>query len=81
MKNAAIQAMMLNVTKALDISDKKDRLSFVKSTKDEIEKGRAYTSQQVSMIASAQSEKHAIACMFRPIPITHFGSIRSLISV
>ncbi|WP_232363152.1 site-specific integrase [Alteromonas naphthalenivorans] len=57
----AIQAMMLNVTKALDISDKKDRLSFIKSAKDEIEKSRAYTNQQVSMIASAQSEKHALA--------------------
>ena len=56
----AIQAMMLNVTKALDISDKKDRLSFIKSAKDEIEKSRAYTNQQVSMIASAQSEKHAL---------------------
>ena len=57
----AIQAMMLNVTKTLDITDKKDRLSFIKSAKDEIEKSRAYTSQQVSMIASAQSEKHALA--------------------
>ncbi|GGF14979.1 site-specific integrase [Pseudoalteromonas gelatinilytica] len=68
----AIQAMMLNVTKALDISDKKDRLSFVKSTKDEIEKGRAYTSQQVSMIASAQSEKHAIATQ-----IAHAAGLRA----
>ena len=57
----AIQAMMLNVTKALDISDKK-----------EIEKGRAYTSQQVSMIASAQSEKHAIATQ-----IAHAAGLRA----
>jgi hypothetical protein len=30
---------------------------------------------------SVDEQKEAGICMFRPIPITHFGSIRSLISV
>ena len=29
----------------------------------------------------SQAEFQGLDCMFRPIPITHFGSIRSLISV
>lgn len=54
----AIQAMMQHVTHQLS---KSERLPVIKSESQQILKGRAYSSNQVSIIAAAQTEKNSLA--------------------
>ncbi len=58
MERQAIQVMMQHVTHKIDV---KDRLEVVKSEHEQALTSRAYTSEQISAIASAQTEKHALA--------------------
>ena len=54
----AIQAMMQHVTHQLD---KSERLPVIKSERQQVLKGRAYSNKQVSIIAAAQTDKNALA--------------------
>jgi integrase len=54
----AIQTMMLHVTSQIKESE---RLPVIKSVHKQILDGRAYTSKQVSMVTSSQTEKNALA--------------------
>jgi integrase len=59
MERQAIQCMMHNVTKVLEKNDKLDTL--IKSKRETIEASRSYTPDQVHAIASAQTERNALA--------------------
>ena len=58
MERQAIQCMMQNVTQKLALSE---RLPVVKSEQTQILTSRAYTAQQVEMIAASQTEKNALS--------------------
>lgn len=59
MERQAIQCMMHNITKTLDKNNKLD--SSIKSERETIEASRSYTPEQVHAIASAQTERNALA--------------------
>lgn len=59
MERQAIQCMMHNVTKVLEKNDKLD--ASIKSKRETIEASRSYTPEQVHAIASAQTERNALA--------------------
>ncbi len=58
MERQSIQCMMQNVTQKLAPTEK---LTVVKSEQTQILTSRAYTAQQVEMIAAAQTEKNALS--------------------
>ena len=58
MERQAIQSMMQNVTQKLTPTEK---LPIVKSEQTQILTSRAYTAQQVEMIAASQTEKNALS--------------------
>lgn len=58
MERQAIQAMMQHVTKILPLTE---RLVVVKSEHDQILTSRAYTQEQVALVAQAQTELNALA--------------------
>ena len=58
MERQAIQCMMQNVTQKLAPTE---RLPIVKSEHTQILTSRAYTTQQVELIAAAQTEKNALS--------------------
>ena len=58
MERQAIQCMMQNVTQKLAPAEK---LPVIKSEQTQILTSRAYTAQQVEMIAAAQTEKNALS--------------------
>lgn len=69
MERQAIQSMMQNVTKKLE-SD--ETLNVVKSEHKQILESRAYTREQVKMIASAQNERNALST-----EIAHSAGLRA----
>jgi len=58
MERQAMQSMMQNLTGQLDA---KERLTVVKSEHEQILSSRSYTSEQVSMVATAQRENNALS--------------------
>jgi integrase len=58
MERQAMQSMMQNLTGQLDA---KERLTVVKSEHEQILSSRSYTSEQVSMVTSAQRENNALS--------------------
>lgn len=70
MERQAIQCMMHNITKTLDKNNKLD--SSIKSKRETIEASRSYTPEQVHAIASAQTERNALAT-----EIAHAAGLRA----
>lgn len=58
MERQALQAMMQHVTSQLDT---KERLSVVKSELSQALESRSYTAEQITAIASSQTERNALA--------------------
>lgn len=69
MERQAIQAMMTHVTKELTPGDK---LEVVKSLHEQILNSRAYTSEQVKMVAERQTEKNSLST-----EIAHAAGLRA----
>lgn len=69
MERQAIQCMMQNVTKVLE---KNDKLDTSISKRETIEASRSYTPEQVHAIASAQTERNALAT-----EIAHAAGLRA----
>ena len=70
MERQAIQCMMHNVSKVLEKNDKLD--ASIKSKLETIEASRSYTPEQVHAIASAQTERNALAT-----EIAHAAGLRA----
>lgn len=69
MERQAIQAMMHHVTKSLPEGE---RLNVIKSEQDAALSSRAYTAEQVGVIASSQTERNALAT-----EIAHAAGLRA----
>ncbi len=69
MSRQAIQAMMQNVTHRLATNE---RLSVIKSEQEQALHSRAYTSEQVQLVAQAQTEPHRLAT-----EIAHAAGLRA----
>lgn len=69
MERQAVQAMMQHITGALDPGE---RLAVVKTRLEESPESRAYTPQQVALIAQHQSEKNGLAT-----EIAHAAGLRT----
>lgn len=69
MERQAVQAMMHHVTKSLPEGE---RLNVIKSEQDAALSSRAYTAEQVSLIANSQTERNALAT-----EIAHAAGLRA----
>lgn len=69
MERQAIQAMLQHVTHQLDQTE---RLEVIKSEHQQILEARAYTAEQVAMIAEHQTDKHSLAT-----EIAHAAGLRA----